>query len=72
MFAGEAVFPGEVHWGTRCPRFAVTSINNLVTIHESKSCITLPNGNSQNVWPTLIRAYTVGQKVHLNVVDGTH
>ena len=22
MFAGDAVFPGEVHWGTRCPMFA--------------------------------------------------
>ena len=21
MFAGDAVFPGEVHWGTRCPMF---------------------------------------------------
>ena len=21
MFAGDAVFPGEVHWGTRCPIF---------------------------------------------------
>ena len=22
MFAGDAVFPGEVHWSTRCPMFA--------------------------------------------------
>ena len=22
MFAGDAVFPGEVYWGTRCPMFA--------------------------------------------------
>ena len=22
MFAGDAVFPGEVHWDTRCPMFA--------------------------------------------------
>ena len=22
MFTGDAVFPGEVHWGTRCPMFA--------------------------------------------------
>ena len=22
MFAGDAVFPNEVHWGTRCPMFA--------------------------------------------------
>ena len=22
MFAVDAIFPGEVHWGTRCPMFA--------------------------------------------------
>ena len=26
MFAGDAIFPGEVHWDTRCPMFSGDAI----------------------------------------------
>ena len=38
MIVGDAIFPGEVHWGTRCPMFAGDAIF-LFEDHSSTRCL---------------------------------